>query len=336
MELTAKDYRSRENWLYFPGLPLDPIQIPFGVAVDATSRPRLKLRSQGRQVTSLYLQTTDSWRQVLPAFSRRIAAAAAGLSFNVEVAIEDWQRSAARGLVARSHYLSPRATGLILVARVEDATVAKGLRLQWWRKLPPETQARLGGSLQLATGGLSNVVGALNLERLMHGLPRGRDAIYAREGRTPPKLPAKSQLEGFRQRVVDDLGVYWISRVAVDAPFQRLGVGSVLCDAAREVAALWMPRPGRYVELIRRLSHPQFVKISGGQADFLTGFSNSFSVKLPYALYPERLSRRPGQVWNDLKGRSELVLPSPQMPRPAGDCLAYYHAKAGRMIIHGF
>src|SRR6266404_6117721 len=118
MELVdAKDYRVRENWLYFPELPLNPVQIPFGLGL--AERPRLQLDHQGREITRLKVQIAGSWRPVLPAFSRRVAGVNRGApTITIETGIADWQRSAARTLVARTHYLTPRGTGVILLARI--------------------------------------------------------------------------------------------------------------------------------------------------------------------------------------------------------------------------
>jgi hypothetical protein len=328
--LEPDQYRIRENWLYFPQLEMDPIQIPYGLSLSP--RPRIRLGDHSRQITSLELEISGSWRKVLPAFCRFMKAGQ--LRFSIETASADWQRSAARALVARIHYLAPRGTGLILIARVQASRAASAARAKWWRKQSPETRARMGGSVDRATGGLGDVVGAVHLERLMHGHPAGRRAIYEREGMIPPKVPEPGKGEGFRRKVVDDLGLYWISRVAVDGPFQHHGIGAALCDAAREVAAKYMPHPGRYVELIRRMRISEFEDLKDkNNGDFLTGHSGVFGVKLAFSMYVPYLSRRPGHAWNETLGRWEPLLPSATNRRPGGDCLAYYHAKAGPMVI---
>jgi GNAT superfamily N-acetyltransferase len=347
MSIVASDqYRVRENWLYFPALHLNPAQIPFGLGVGREStleemfddrtarRQRLKVQSNGRDVTVLEVEASGSWRPVLPAFSRTVAGVKKGApTVRIETAVADWQRGVARALVARSHYLSPRPGGLILLARIGDGQFAKQAREKWWSELETPERTRLGGDLERATGGLGDVVGALHLERLMHGHPSGRNAIYASVKRKPPTTPRVGSDPGFRRRVVRELGLYWISRVAVDVPFQGYGIGSALCDAAREVAATRMLEPGKHVELIRRLSIARFRKLEGGKSDFLTGDSAIFGVDLPFQLYTPYLSRKPGQIWNGAEGTWELVPRSTNRENPSGDCLAYYHAKAGPMVI---
>lgn len=333
-------YRVRENWLYFPDLDLEPVQVPFGLGIGrdaegvrAGARQRLRIAQAGRQLTSLQIESAGLWRHVLPAFSREVTGKNSAAGFRIEVAITDWQRSMARALVARTHYLTPRSGGFILIACFPEQRAAKRLRAEWWTKQSPKVRMRLGANADLAAGGLGDVVGALHLERLMHGHPRGRQAIYEREGKRAPRPPRVGESEGFRQKVIRDLGLYWISRVAIDAPFQRCGIGSALCDAAREIAAHWMLEPGGYVELIRRMPLSKFEEIKAGESDFLSGTSAQFGAQLPFTLYPDYLSRRPGQTWNSELGRSDLVLPGPRTTRGSGDCLAYYHAKAGPMVI---
>lgn len=338
------EYRVRGNWLFFPNLPLDPIQIPFGFAIDRVIdgkapskgprqlRPRLRLENRDRQVLRLDVEAYGTWRPVLPAFSRNVTGNGSA-TIRVELAILDWQRGTARALVARTHYLAPRGGGVILLARILDHRTANELRAEWWKQQSREARIRMGGSVELAAGGLSDVVGALHLERLMHGHPAGRSAIYKQEGRPVPRVPNGKRGEGFRRRVVHDLGLYWISRVAVDYPFQGRGVGSALCDAAREITARWMLEPGKNVELIRRMHISKFEELKAGGGDFLIGRSKTFAHQLPFGMYTPYLSRVPGQVWNQAKGRSELVLPSVEKRRPGGDCLVYYHAKAGPMVL---
>jgi GNAT superfamily N-acetyltransferase len=342
----TSQYRVRGNRLYFPELSVDPIQIPFGLGLatrrnrsapktkltqSCTPRPRLRLKAKGRQITALDAEVAGSWRRVLPLFSRAIAGSyRRRLSFVIQTATLDSERLAALRIVKRAHYLKTRARGLVLLALIQDSRSARRVRTRWWAALPRETRARYG-TLERATGGTGRVVGALQLERLVHGNPLGRAAIYQQDGKRPPD-GRSTRRRGFRWRVVRELGLYWISRIAVEAAFQRLGIGSALCDAAREVAATRMLEPGRYVELIRRLPIAEFDAIARGKSDFLTGHSEDLGGSLPFKLRTPYLSRKPARIWNAAHGRWE---PRPKLDKTqqSGDCLAYYYAKAGLMVI---
>jgi GNAT superfamily N-acetyltransferase len=347
MEIVQADqYRVRDNWLYFPKLNLDPIRIPFGLGLGTrrrppvntanptrarAPRPRLRLQAEGRLITVLDVETRRSWRPVLPPFSRIVRGTRSrGPTFIIQTAMADAERSTALEIVKRAHYLNARPGGVILLAHIADPRIAHKVRAQWWSRLPREVKARYG-TLKQATVGLTDVVGALHLERLMHGHPLGRTAIYQREGKRPPDRRAMKR-PGFRWRVVSELGLYWISRIAVEVPFQGLGIGSALCDAAREVAATRTLEPGRYVELIRRLPITQFKEVQGVKGDFLTGFSTHFACQLPFILRTPYLSRKPARAWNAERSRWE-PLPAPDKTGLAGDCLAYYYARAGSMVI---
>jgi GNAT superfamily N-acetyltransferase len=341
----ANQYRIRGNWLYFPGLDLEPIQIPFGIGLGTrrsgsaakvklarsrTPRPRLRLQAKGRQITALDTEVGGSWRRVLPAFSRVVGGnKRARPTFLIQTATLDAERLAALRVVERAHYLKARARGLVLLAIIQDPRSARRIRARWWAKLPRAVRARYG-TLERATGG-TGIVGALHLERLVHGNPLGRAAIYQLDRKRPPD-GRSTRHPGFRWRVVRQLGLYWISRIAVDAPFQELGIGSALCDAAREVAATRMLEPGRYVELIRRLPIAQFEAIAGGKGDFLTGDSKDFAAALPFKLRTPYLSRKPARIWSATRGRWE-PRPKSDKTQQSGDCLAYYYAKAAPMVI---
>jgi GNAT superfamily N-acetyltransferase len=342
----SDQYRVRENWLHFRGLGVEPIQIPFGLglrrAVNSeaakgagarTHRPPLKLQLSGRKTIAIKVKSHNRWRPVLPAFSRTVSGARRGApKIVLQAAVTDGERAVARDIVNRAHYLKPRPGGVILLARIQSADFVRRARLDWWAQLTRKAKLRHGGSLKQALVGKDGIVGALHLERLMHGHPAGRTAIYKKDGLPAPSKRAMKRA-GFRGAAVKELAVYWISRVAVDAPFRRLGVGSALCDAAREFASTRMIEPARNVELIRRLPIAEYSAISKGKSDFLTGRSSVFQTTLPFTLYVPCLSRKPQLVWNADRGLWERAPRSKDTARAGGDCLAYYYAKAGPMAI---
>lgn len=341
--IQPEDYRVKENWLFFRDKTIAPVQVPFGLGVGREftieeekvvyRRQEIRVVVKDSAVVALDVKSrTDGWRPVLPAFVMDITLK--GMPVRIETAITDWHRSAARMTVAKTHYLSPRPGGFILIARALDQTRAKQKRTEWWTALPRGARA-LYGSDPATAGSAGDVIGALHLERLYHGHPGGRAAIYEAMRKKMPTTPKAGTRAGFRRRVVKELGVYWISRVAVDAPFWNLGIGAVLCDAAREIAADRMLEKGRHVELIRRMRITDFHAVaSGDKSDFLTGEHKLLGADLQYGLHvPDVLSRVAPQEWNAELGRWEF-LPHPEK-RDAnwGDCLAYYYAEAGPMVI---
>src|SRR5258707_1011959 len=78
--VTCDQYVVRKNWLHFPKLNLDPIQIPFGLGVGRTfvakgtvvRRQRLNVQTKGRRIPALEVETSSRWRAVLPTFSRTV------------------------------------------------------------------------------------------------------------------------------------------------------------------------------------------------------------------------------------------------------------------------
>jgi GNAT superfamily N-acetyltransferase len=341
----ANRYRVRKNRLYLPSLGPEAIRVPFGTGLgirrrksgkagadgSTVIRPRLRLLVRGGKVVALDAQTERGWIRLLPVFSRTIARSRAGTpALRIQMATSDEERLAAVGVVKRAHYLDARGGGVILLAYFSDLRESRKIRARWWNRLTPTEKARYR-ALEKATGGETRIVGALHLERLMHGNPLGRTAIYRHADERPPDARARSR-SGLRWKVVSELGLYWISRVAVDAPFRGLGIGSALCDAAREVAATKMLERGRFIELIRRMPIAEFDAISAGRGDFLTGCSRMFSVDLPFTLRTPFLSRKPPRSWNAARGRWERRM-AEDLARPAGDCLAYYYAEAGPMVI---
>ena len=110
-----------------------------------------------------------SWRRVLPAFARVILATKRRRpTFVIQVASRDTERRAAHRIIKRAHYLKARDRGFVLLALIQDPRRAQRIRSRWWAKLPREVKARYR-TLERATGGTGQIVGALQLERLVHG-----------------------------------------------------------------------------------------------------------------------------------------------------------------------
>src|SRR5579871_1553373 len=304
-------YRVEDNWIRFPEMNWKPVQIPFGLGIGRVTqgqakRQPLRVKVEKGIVTRLDVLDHGEWRKILPVFKVEIQIPTLACPLTIDTAVTGVDRAAAQTLVQQGHYLGVRQSGLILLAKIQHSKFREKVR----RKSRSEKADSTG-----------NAVGALFLERLFHGNPRGRDAIYRDLGRRTPTTPAPGTKPGFRNRVVRELGVYWISRVAVEPPFQGMGIGSILCDAARQVAKDRMLESGRYVELIRQLPLYRYEKIVNGEADFLTGNSKIFGRDLPFNLRTPFLSRVPVE---ETGPPNERVVPG---------CKAYYFSKTGRMVL---
>jgi GNAT superfamily N-acetyltransferase len=162
----------------------------------------------------------------------------------------------ARELLARSHPHGAPSTGVFIVCSMSD----------------PEAQRRLlsrplddrNDPWSSAWGGrLGSVVGCVVLSRLFHGNPGFRREIAAVEGTNIDGRP--------RDQIVDLLGLIWLSRVAVDAPYRSCGIGRALVAEARRVAADRLPWSARYVEVIRTVTAKQAKRRhEKGYEDFFT------------------------------------------------------------------
>jgi GNAT superfamily N-acetyltransferase len=295
-------------------------------------RPALRIGLEGRQVMRLQVWVEDSWRGVLPLFSRTVRPKRRGSpSIRIELAMTPADREVAGAIIKRGHYLGASRRGMILLARIDKAPFVRHRWKAWWGALEPKVRCQSGGRLASIVDQNDGVVGALQIERFWHGDPDGRSEIRKWAGLRPMTPKARSR-PGHRRRVVQQLGLYWISRVAVEAPFRNLGVGSLLCDAAREVIADRILPAGKHVELIRQVPIAKFDEIRRGKSDFLTGLSPVFGARLRFRLARAYLSRKPARTWDEARGEW----------RPRGgsakgqartDCLAYYYAKAGKMAI---
>jgi GNAT superfamily N-acetyltransferase len=345
MEIVESDqYRIRENRLHFVDPRIHSVAIPLGLNLrsnrdkslrkkqPSAQRPKLRVRLKGRQVAGLQVLLEDSWRQVLPPFTRTIHSMRRGdPSIRIEMAIAYSDREVAAAIIKRGHYLGASHRGVMLLARIDNNLFVRRHRKERWGALKPRARSELGGLASIVDRN-DGIVGALQIERFWHGDPDGRFEIRRRAGLRPMTPKARSR-PGHRRRVVEQLGLYWISRVAVETPFRNTGIGSILCDAAREVIAKRMLPAGKHVELIRQMPIAKFNEIRQGKGDFLTGYSAVFGAQLAYRLAEDYLSRKAARTWDEAHGEWSRQKPHSAKGNPRTDCLAYYYARAGRMVI---
>jgi GNAT superfamily N-acetyltransferase len=230
------------NGMLITGNPPHVQDIPFGIerplrqlVKEAGSQPHLVHRNgqnlaqiDGRQINL----SVDPW-------IRRHRETQAGLRF--QLATDDSHLIEARELLERSHPKRSPNTGLYLIcsfvdleeqeAHFRDKKRTSGRHDLWspvWHAAP------------------SYVVGCLVISRLFHGNPRGRRGIIEDSGIQIPEDPPPT-----RDVIVKSLSVAWVSRIAVDAPYRDMGIGTALLKEARRIAQDRFPWPTKYLEVIR-------------------------------------------------------------------------------------
>jgi GNAT superfamily N-acetyltransferase len=175
------------------------------------------------------------------------------------VTADDVSYVRARQLLERSHPHRAPNSGIVLCCAFANEDDQIDLRRRMRRQTHEDPWS---AAWQEAPGG---VVGCLVMSRLFHGNPKGRAAIAA-DARLPLRVLSRP-----RNRVVADLGVAWISRIAVDAPYRGNAIGTALVSQALAMAITHAPWFPRYVEVIRTVTTATHTtpNASGSKRDFL-------------------------------------------------------------------
>jgi GNAT superfamily N-acetyltransferase len=148
----------------------------------------------------------------------------------------------ARELLERSHPHGAPMTGVFIVCSIADPDAQE-------ERLSQRPQDRDDPWSSAWRGGPGAIVGCVVLSRLFHGYPKSlREDIASVDG---------TELTGSRKQAVNSLGLVWLSRVAVDAPYRSCRIGTALVAEARRVAADTLPWPARYLEVIRTVTEAQ-------------------------------------------------------------------------------
>jgi len=172
---------------------------------------------------------------------RRSAVGKGRIPFEFALARNDVTLMEAKALLARSHPRGIPLQGLHLICRWANPHEQRDhfRNAKRHRKEEDPWSPAWGG-------GIGGVIGCVTIARLLHGSPKGRKELVEVE-----KLSLDlEQLD--RREAVTRLGVVWVSRIAVDAPYRGLGIGTALMKEARTtVAGLMHPDFPRYVEVIR-------------------------------------------------------------------------------------
>ena len=211
------------------------IPVSFGLRRFPKSM-RLMVESQpgGRSALVAVPRPTAAPVQLFPAF--RCRRKVHRRTIEVFLVTRDIDLVEAREVILRSHYLSIPSRGAYLACRFIGAREQLTARKAAFERLPKDAYTRSGDWHEPA----GNVVACVVLDRLYHGNPTGREALAAKMHKS---------LAGTRSEIVERLGVAWISRIAVDAPYRDLGLGEALVRETMNLAKWLYPSP-RCLEVI--------------------------------------------------------------------------------------
>lgn len=235
--------------------------LPYGMARYFGNRPAKQdwnfgrsdghlLACRGKQIVDL---STDAWE-------RKHNSAAVKLNF--WMAADDSTFMEARQLLERSHPRRSPPSGIYLLCSFSDAAEQNAVLAQerrnrnhqdpWspvWRSKP------------------GPVVGCLVFSRLFHGEPTGREEVM-----DDASIDTSFRNVATRKDMVDRLGVAWISRIAVDAPYRNCGIGTAMLEEARQISQERLPWPTSYLEVIRTVTKKNIDEISMSDTtdDFIT------------------------------------------------------------------
>jgi GNAT superfamily N-acetyltransferase len=208
-----------------------PLRLPFG-SITRLDGHRLTL-DVGDGVTRLFALPEKKGLPViniLPPLRWREKLTVAGIG---RVEFEGWQvisdvdRMHAMAIILRSHYLNIPSRGLILGCRFAKVQDQERVRRLFKRADRKDAWSTAWGQ---KAGGM---VACAVLDSLYHGKPGGRKELAAREGFD--HLVAHWD-ETSRADIVKTLRVAWASRFAVDAPYRKIGLGTLLAKKLLHVA----------------------------------------------------------------------------------------------------
>lgn len=271
-----------------------PLPLPFGsitrlgghrLTLDvADGRTRLVVVPERRG-----LPTTD----ILPPLRWREKLVVAGIG---RIEFEGWQltsdidRMHAMTIILRSHYLKAPSRGLILGCRFVKPSDQERIRKLFKRD---DRQDAWSAAWSEKAGGM---VACAVLGSLYHGKPGGRKELARREGFD--RLVAHWE-ETSRGDIVDTLRIAWASRFAIDAPYRRIGLGTLLARNLLQVARF------------NRLPSADFLEVITTHAVGASAHQDpehDFLIKAGYLRLPQEWPSRPQLVIDKSTGkRRDLV-----------------------------
>lgn len=196
----------------------------------------------------------------------------------------------ALALLRRSHPRGIPPSGIVITAKFSDHGAEMDVRKVAKRAMSEAKDKTLYDPWSPAWNeGTGLVVGAVTVSRLFHGNPKGRFELAQGMG---IKLPESDD----RGDIVKELGVVWVSRIAVDAPYRHCGIGTLLLDQLRTSIGATLPWLPRVIEVMQ--SVPSASAAETGGSKFFTDAGYRY----------ERATYTPPTRMIDATGRPESKL----------------------------
>jgi GNAT superfamily N-acetyltransferase len=229
--------------------------LSFEVNVVPEKLPLLRALEQG----------TTQEIQILPAatFRRQIEIDDVGTA-ELEFFVVDEHQDRARAfkIIERCHYLEPPSRGLILCCKFLNP------RLQSKIRQLAAKQNRRNSRSESWTETPGQVVACAVLDTLYHGNPLGRLEIPEIQKSYADDVPWHQRN---RREILRRFRLSWVSRIAIDEPYRKYGIGTHLVSLLREVARRHRHPWARYVEVMRRLPAEEAKELlEKNEDDFLT------------------------------------------------------------------
>lgn len=286
MEKLSKDkLKLRSRWLYINqenlGIPLSrPIPLPFNCGYNIENYELYAKQDED----SLQLFAAPNGKseevdriQIYPPYCKQtyICHKEIGkVELQILVVNSEQDRQISQSIISRTHYLSSTTRGLFVGCKIVDKKKELAIR-----KLTKERKLNNAYDSPAWTNPTGRIIGCAVLDKLMFGNPLGRDEFAKKElGKQWRKQVEKKKLT--RKDIVDQLGLVWASRFAIDKPYMGLSskgfnksIGTIIADHLKEIAANYYLPPARRIEVIRTVDKQraeELTKKKKPKSDFLT------------------------------------------------------------------
>lgn len=270
-ELDPENIKRRENWLIFTenrpaALECDGVVLPFGCGFDPGEHTTyLDTDNDEPRILASESEEPEDAVQLYPPYhaTETIDSNEFG-EINIEIFTinRESNRQISQSLISRLHYLSSVPNGLYIGCRFKDTQMQKQIREQRKKEFDQDPKFESIGWSEP----LGRVIGCATVDDLLFGIPRGRDKFAAnildnpnwredlkqaeKERRKQDREPRPDELT--RSKLVRKLKLAWGSRFAVDDPYQDLGIGTVLAEHMKPIAANYRLPSADRIEVIRR------------------------------------------------------------------------------------
>lgn len=281
MEKLSKDtLRLRSRWLYvnqenLEFLPSRPIPLPFGCGYKIKDYELYAdLRESILHLFAVPNNEFDKEKfiQIYPPYCQQDYIHHENLG-NIELKIwvvnSERDRQIAQSIISRTHYLSSTRRGLVVGCKIVNKNQELAIR-----KLTENRKLNNTYDSPAWTNPTGRMIGCAVLDKLMFGNPHGRDEFADNE------LGEQWRERINKKDVVDQLGLVWASRFAVDKPYIGLrasgfdrSIGTVIACHLKEIAANYYLPAARRIEVIRTVNKKyaeELTRTTEPKSDFLT------------------------------------------------------------------